>query len=55
MRASPRKRTNRRPNCEKQTYFTDMENQAMESRHLGGDCRDKRDSPGSGRDKRGPP
>ena len=55
MRASPRKRTNRRPDSEKRTYFTNTDGKTMESRHLGGDGRDKHDPPGSGRDTRDPP
>ena len=55
MRVPPRKRMNRRPDSEKQTYFTDIDGTTMESSHLGGDGRDKRDPPGKGRDKRDPP
>ena len=55
MRASPRIRTNRRLDSEKQTYFTDMDGTTMESRHLGGGGRDNRGPPGSGYDKRDPP
>ncbi len=55
MRASPKKRTNRRLDREKQTYFTDTDGTTMESRHLGGDGRDRRDPPGGGRAKHDPP